>query len=52
MASGKQALTLLQSAAAIIPVPMLQEAIGVAFKIIEACEVRGILPGLKDGHGS
>jgi hypothetical protein len=41
-ASGKQVLTLLQSAAAVIPVPMLQEAIGVAVKIIEVCEVRRI----------
>lgn len=37
-ASGKQALTLLQSAAAVIPVPFLQEAIGVALKIIDVCE--------------
>ena len=43
-ASGKQVLTLLQSAAAVIPVPMLREAIGVAVKIIEVCEVREILP--------
>ena len=42
-ASGKQALTLLQSAASLIPVPFLQEAIGVALKIIEVCEVCGIL---------
>ena len=43
-ASGKQVLTLLQSAATVIPVPMLQEAIGAAVKIIELCEVRQILP--------
>ena len=43
-ATGKQALTLLQSAAALIPVPMIQEAIGVALKIIELCEVRKIPP--------
>ena len=42
-ASGKQVLTLLQSAATVIPVPMLKEAIGVAIKIIEVCEVRKIL---------
>ena len=30
---------LLQSAAAFISVPLLQEAIGVALKIIEVCEV-------------
>jgi hypothetical protein len=41
-ASGKQALALLQSAASVIPVPLLQDAIGVALKIIEVCEVRGI----------
>jgi len=34
-ASKKQVLTLLRSAAAVIPVPMLHEAIGVAVKIIE-----------------
>jgi len=45
MATGKQALALLQSAASIIPVPFLQEAIGVAMKIIQICEVRGILDG-------
>ncbi|KIM39270.1 hypothetical protein M413DRAFT_29445 [Hebeloma cylindrosporum] len=38
VASGKQSLTLLQSAASVIPVPLLQEAIGVALKIIEVCE--------------
>jgi hypothetical protein len=42
-ASGKEVLTLLQSAAALIPVPMLREAIGVAVKIIEVCGVRKIL---------
>jgi hypothetical protein len=39
-ATGKQALLLLQSAGALIPVPMIQDAIGVALKIIEICEVR------------
>ena len=38
-ATGKQALTLLQSAASLIPVPLIKEAIGVALKIIELCEV-------------
>lgn len=38
MASGKQALAVLQSAAKVIPVPFLQEVIGVALKIIELCE--------------
>ena len=44
-ATGKQALLLLQSAGALIPVPLIQEAIGVALKIIEPCEgVCKILP--------
>jgi hypothetical protein len=43
-ATGKQALMLLKSAATLIPVPLIQEAIGVALKIIEVCEVRKILP--------
>ena len=43
-ATGKQALMLLQSAATLIPVPLIQEAIGVALKIIEVCEVRKIPP--------
>jgi hypothetical protein len=43
-ASGKQALALLESAAKVIPVPFLQDAIGVALKVIELCDVRGILP--------
>ena len=42
MATGKQALALLESAASAIPVPLLQDAIGIAIKIIEVCEVRGI----------
>ena len=45
MATGKEALALLHSAASIIPVPLLKDAIGVAMKIIELCEVRGILHG-------
>ena len=43
MATGKQALALLQSAAGVIPVPLLQDAIEIAMKIIEVCEVSGIL---------
>jgi hypothetical protein len=43
-ASGKQALMLLQSAAGLIPVPLIKEAIGVALKIIQVCEVRKIPP--------
>jgi hypothetical protein len=39
-ATGKEVLTLLQSAAGVIPVPLLQDAIGVALKIIQLCEVR------------
>ena len=45
MATGKQALALLQTAARVIPVPLLQDAIGIAMKIIEVCEVRGFLHG-------
>ncbi|KDR71103.1 hypothetical protein GALMADRAFT_804924 [Galerina marginata CBS 339.88] len=37
-ASAKEVLSLLQSAAAVIPVPLLQESIEVALKIIEVCE--------------
>jgi hypothetical protein len=40
MATGKQALELLHSAASVIPVPLLQDVIRVAIKIIETCEVR------------
>ena len=36
----KEVLTLSQSAAFMIPVPFLKEAIGVALKIIQVCEVR------------
>ena len=39
-ATGKEVLVVLQSAAKIIPVPFLQDAIGVALKIIQVCEVR------------
>ena len=38
MATGKQALKVLQSAAAFIPVPLIKEAVGVALKIMEVCE--------------
>ena len=40
-ASGKQAPWFFQSAASLVPVPLLQEANGVAPKIIQVCEVRG-----------
>jgi hypothetical protein len=40
MATVKEVLTLSQSAAVVIPIPFLQEAIGVALKIIQICEVR------------
>jgi hypothetical protein len=43
MVTGKQALALLQTAATVTPVPLLQDAIEIARKIIEICEVRGIL---------
>ena len=39
-ATGKEVLIVLESAAKVIPVPFLQDAIGVALKIIEVCEVR------------
>jgi hypothetical protein len=51
-ASGKQALMLLQSAAALIPVPLIKEAIGVALNIIQVCEVRKIPPKKKLRVGS
>ena len=42
-ATGNQALRLLQTAAPFIPVPLIKEAIDVALKIIEVCEVCKIL---------
>ena len=39
MAAGKQTLVALQSAAPFIPVPLIKEAVEVALKIIEVCEV-------------
>jgi hypothetical protein len=45
-ATGKEVLIVLESAAKVIPVPFLQDAIGVALKIIQVCEVRWI-PSLK-----
>ena len=36
----KEVLTLAQSAALVAPVPFLTEAIGIALKIIQLCEVR------------
>ena len=44
MATVKEVLTLSQSAAGVMPVPFLREAIGVALKIIQLCEVRRIPP--------
>jgi len=44
VATGKEVLAVLQSAASLIPVPFLGEAIGVAIKVIEICEVRRIPP--------
>ena len=40
VATVKEVLTLAQSAASVIPVPFLKEAIGVALKIIQLCDVR------------
>jgi hypothetical protein len=45
VATSKQALGLLQTAASVIPVPLLQEALGIAVKIIEICEVCQIHAG-------
>ena len=39
-ATGREVLIVLASAADVIPVPLLQDAIGVALKIIQLCEVR------------
>ena len=36
----KEVLTMAQSAASVTPVPFLAEAIGIALKIIQVCEVR------------
>ena len=44
MASVKAVLTLSQSVAGFMPVPLLRDAIGVALKIIQLCEVHWILP--------
>ena len=40
MATVKEVLALAQSAASVIPVPFLKEAISVALRIIHLCEVR------------
>ena len=39
IATVKEVLALAQSAASVIPVPLLKEAISVALKIIQLCEV-------------
>ena len=44
MATVKEVLTMAQSASSVIPVPFLKEAIGVALKIIQLCEVRQVPP--------
>ena len=44
IATVKEVLTLAQSAASVIPVPFLKEAIGVALRIIQLCEVGLLLP--------
>ena len=44
MATVKEVLTMSQSAASVIPVPFLKEAINVALKIIQLCEVRWFSP--------
>ena len=42
--TGEEVLTLLQSAAGVMPVPLLQDAIRVALKVIQLCEVGWIPP--------
>jgi len=42
-ATGIQILTVLSSAATLVPVPLLQEAIKVALNVLEACEVHQLL---------
>ena len=39
MSGGKEILEVLQSASDLIPVPLLNEALGIAIKILTACEV-------------
>jgi len=38
-AGGKEVLKVLQSAAELVPVPLLKDALGVAITIIKVCEV-------------
>ena len=40
LATVKEVLTLAHSASSVIPVPFLKEAISVALRIIQLCEVR------------
>jgi hypothetical protein len=44
MATVKEVLNLSQSVARVMPVPFLQDVIGVALNIIQICEVRSIPP--------
>ena len=39
MTGGKEVMRVLQSAAMLVPIPLLKDALGVAIKIIEVCEV-------------
>jgi len=39
MAGGKEVIKVLQSAAELVPIPLLKDALGAAIKIIEVCEV-------------
>ena len=50
LATVKEVLTLARSAASVVPVPFLKEAIEVALKIIQLCEVCSI-PPLKKQDG-
>jgi hypothetical protein len=38
--AGKETLEVLQIAAKFVPIPFIQEAIDVALKVLQACEVR------------
>jgi len=46
-------IKVLQSAAELVPVPLLKDALGVAIKIIEVCEVSArILSSVKQTEGT
>jgi len=52
-ASGKGVIMVLRSAAELVPVPLLKDALGLAIKIIEVCEVStSIVYGRKRPEGA